>query len=77
MGTFVSTASGLEDILPLSPLQEGLYFQTLLREGGPDFYTSQFIFDLRGPVDPAAIRSARAGITGPASASALGVPAAA
>jgi amino acid adenylation domain-containing protein/non-ribosomal peptide synthase protein (TIGR01720 family) len=58
----VSTPSGLEDILPLSPLQEGLYFHTLLREGGPDFYTSQFVFDFTGPVDGARLRSASEGI---------------
>nr|QEO74212.1 condensation domain-containing protein [uncultured bacterium] len=58
----MSTQSGLEDILPLSPLQEGLYFHTLLREGGPDFYTSQFVFDFTGQVDAAALRSAAQGL---------------
>ncbi|WP_020387123.1 non-ribosomal peptide synthase/polyketide synthase [Kribbella catacumbae] len=58
----MSTPSGLEDILPLSPLQEGLYFHTLLREGGPDFYTSQFVFDFTGLVDAASLRSAAQGL---------------
>ncbi len=53
--------SGFEDVLPLSPLQEGLLFHAL--EGGPDgqaadVYTTQMILDLDGPLDPARLRAA-------------------
>ncbi|WP_460655941.1 non-ribosomal peptide synthase/polyketide synthase [Kribbella endophytica] len=58
----MSAGSGLEDVLPLSPLQEGLYFLTLLRDGGPDFYTSQFVFELRGEVDASRLRGAAQGL---------------
>jgi amino acid adenylation domain-containing protein/non-ribosomal peptide synthase protein (TIGR01720 family) len=50
--------SGLEDVLPLSPLQEGLLFHGLFNEQGPDVYTVWTALDLRGPVDPACARAA-------------------
>jgi len=42
---------GLEDVLPLSPLQEGLVFHTLYDEGVPDLYTVQLVLDLEGQLD--------------------------
>ncbi|MGH3564524.1 MAG: amino acid adenylation domain-containing protein [Pseudonocardia sp.] len=56
-----STGPGLEDILPLSPLQEGLLFHGLLDasdQAGFDPYTSQLILELAGELDPAAVRAA-------------------
>ncbi|MGH8931557.1 MAG: amino acid adenylation domain-containing protein [Egibacteraceae bacterium] len=50
--------SGLEDILPLSPLQEGLLFHALFDEQGLDVYTGQMVFDLEGLLDVEALRSA-------------------
>ncbi|MEV4312841.1 amino acid adenylation domain-containing protein [Actinocrispum sp. NPDC049592] len=50
--------TGLADILPLTPLQEGLLFHTLLDTGGIDLYTSQLTVDLDGPVDAQAMRAA-------------------
>ncbi|MEE1824735.1 amino acid adenylation domain-containing protein [Streptomyces sp. BE20] len=48
---------GTEDVLPLSPLQEGLLFHTLLQDGqgADDLYTSLTSLDLRGPLDRTAL----------------------
>ncbi|PAZ12591.1 non-ribosomal peptide synthetase, partial [Streptomyces sp. SA15] len=52
------TRSGIADILPLSPLQEGLLFHALYDdERSPDVYAAQQILELTGPVDPAAVRA--------------------
>ncbi|WP_243718233.1 amino acid adenylation domain-containing protein [Actinomadura sp. 7K534] len=51
--------SQLEDILPLSPLQQGLFFHALY-DSEKDVYTAQIVFDLRGPLDVAALRAAAA-----------------
>ncbi|MEO3825212.1 amino acid adenylation domain-containing protein [Actinomadura sp. B10D3] len=51
------STSQLEDILPLSPLQQGLFFHALY-DSGHDVYTAQIVFDLRGPLDVDALRAA-------------------
>ncbi|MGH4036179.1 amino acid adenylation domain-containing protein, partial [Actinomycetota bacterium Odt1-20B] len=56
------TKPGLADVLPLSPLQEGLLFHALYDEHAADIYTVQLIFDLDGPLDPAALRAAANGL---------------
>ncbi|TYC20421.1 non-ribosomal peptide synthetase, partial [Micromonospora sp. MP36] len=43
--------SRVEDILPLSPLQQGLLFHALYDGSASDLYTVQFALDLEGPVD--------------------------
>ncbi|WP_433125155.1 amino acid adenylation domain-containing protein [Micromonospora sp. CA-240977] len=48
----------IEDVLPLSPLQEGFLFLRLYDEGELDVYVSQLAFDLDGPCDPARLRAA-------------------
>ncbi|WP_406383459.1 amino acid adenylation domain-containing protein [Streptomyces sp. NBC_01618] len=48
----------VEDILPLSPLQEGMLFQALYDEDGPDLYVHQLLLDLEGPLDVRALRRA-------------------
>ena len=48
----------IEDILPLSPLQEGLLFHALFDTQGPDFYAVQIVFDLEGPLQSDALRAA-------------------
>ncbi|GGV24796.1 hypothetical protein GCM10010182_54280 [Actinomadura cremea] len=53
------STSQLEDILPLSPLQQGLFFHALY-DSGHDVYTAQIVFDLRGPLDVDALRAAAA-----------------
>ncbi|MCI0688976.1 MAG: condensation domain-containing protein, partial [Sporichthyaceae bacterium] len=52
------TKSGLADILPLSPLQEGLLFHALYDGRAADVYTAQIFFDLDGPLDRASLRAA-------------------
>ncbi|GAB1327029.1 hypothetical protein ACE1SV_13680 [Streptomyces sennicomposti] len=52
------TKTGPEDILPLSPLQEGLLFHALYDEAGEDVYTVQVVLDLGGDLDSAALRTA-------------------
>ncbi|MEU6890167.1 condensation domain-containing protein, partial [Streptomyces viridosporus] len=41
----------IEDVLPLSPLQEGMLFHSVYDNAGPDVYTAQLVFDLEGEVD--------------------------
>ncbi|WP_026400351.1 non-ribosomal peptide synthetase [Actinomadura rifamycini] len=53
------STSQLEDILPLSPLQQGLFFHALY-DSDRDVYTAQIVFDLRGPLDADALRAAAA-----------------
>ena len=48
----------IEDILPLSPLQEGLLFHALYDARAPDVYTVQLELDLAGPLDGAALQAA-------------------
>ncbi|MER0242572.1 amino acid adenylation domain-containing protein, partial [Streptomyces sp. HSW2009] len=43
--------SGLQDILPLSPLQKGLFFLSSYDESALDVYTVQLGFDLEGELD--------------------------
>ncbi|WP_203925095.1 condensation domain-containing protein, partial [Rugosimonospora africana] len=50
--------SRVEEILPLSPLQEGLLFHALYDGQGPDVYTAQMSVDLDGSVDGDVLRSA-------------------
>ncbi|GGM49097.1 hypothetical protein GCM10012275_20030 [Longimycelium tulufanense] len=53
---------GIEDVLPLSPLQESFLFQALYDEQAADVYTMQLILALHGPLDTAALRSAAANL---------------
>ncbi len=41
----------MADVLPLSPLQEGLLFHSMFDESDADVYTVQFSFDLTGELD--------------------------
>ncbi|MEV4443229.1 condensation domain-containing protein, partial [Streptomyces sp. NPDC049577] len=50
--------SAIEDVLPLSPLQEGLLFHSLLTGEGTDVYTVQLMVDLDGPLDGPRLRAA-------------------
>lgn len=49
---------GLEDILPLAPLQDGLLFHALFDEDARDVYTVQIVFDFADPVDADRLRVA-------------------
>jgi non-ribosomal peptide synthase protein (TIGR01720 family) len=48
----------LEDILPLSPLQQGLLFHALYDEQAKDVYTVQTVFELAGVLDTGALKTA-------------------
>src|SRR5665213_3561406 len=48
----------VEDILPLSPLQEGLLFHALYDEQAPDVYTVQLVLSLEGPLDSGMLQTA-------------------
>ncbi|GAA2336145.1 amino acid adenylation domain-containing protein [Dactylosporangium salmoneum] len=49
---------GLADVLPLTPLQEGLYYLAEAGGEGPDVYTVQQVYTLAGEVDAARLRAA-------------------
>ncbi|MEU6500074.1 amino acid adenylation domain-containing protein [Streptomyces californicus] len=49
---------GLQDILPLSPLQQGLYFLSSYDDSALDVYNVQLCLDLTGPFDPERLRRA-------------------
>ena len=53
-----STYPQIEDILPLSPLQEGLLFHALYDAQAPDVYTVQLVLALEGPLDSDALQAA-------------------
>nr|ALK27915.1 non-ribosomal peptide synthase [Streptomyces sp. DSM 11171] len=48
---------GLAEVLPVSPLQEGLLFHALFDEQGTDVYVEQMVLDLEGPLDSVALRA--------------------
>ncbi|HEX6355794.1 non-ribosomal peptide synthase/polyketide synthase [Actinophytocola sp.] len=50
--------SPIEDILPLSPLQEGLLFHALYDREAKSLYLTQFVAELRGDLEPARLRTA-------------------
>ncbi|MEE4547011.1 condensation domain-containing protein, partial [Streptomyces sp. V4-01] len=52
----------VEDILPLSPLQQGLLVHSAIDEQDAAVYNSQFFADLAGRLDPAALRAAVEGL---------------
>ncbi|MDX6355554.1 MAG: hypothetical protein QOF98_2457, partial [Streptomyces sp.] len=56
------TETGLADVLPLTPLQEGMLFHSLYADGATDVYTVQLVVHLDGPVDEDRMRAAVAGL---------------
>ncbi|MFJ8188150.1 condensation domain-containing protein, partial [Streptomyces sp. NPDC096105] len=56
--TLEAAYPGLEDVLPLSPLQEGLLFHAVYDHEGTDVYTAQVELDLEGRLDGATLREA-------------------
>ncbi|MEV6752604.1 amino acid adenylation domain-containing protein [Streptomyces sp. NPDC051214] len=51
------TRSPVEDVWPLSPLQEGLLFHAAFDDQGPDVYTVQSALDIDGLVDAGRLRA--------------------
>jgi amino acid adenylation domain-containing protein len=54
--------SPVEDILPLSPLQEGLLFHALLDRQARNLYIAQYVTTLHGPVSADRLRAAAAAL---------------
>ncbi|MGW4750659.1 condensation domain-containing protein, partial [Streptomyces sp. NPDC004290] len=52
----------LEDVLPLTPLQEGLLFHAQFDEHSPDVYNIQIAVDVEGGLDATGLRKAAAGL---------------
>ena len=52
----MTSAPQIEDVLALSPLQEGLFALYRLAEDSIDLYSMQFVVDIDGPVDVALLR---------------------
>ncbi|WP_034484982.1 non-ribosomal peptide synthetase [Actinomadura oligospora] len=52
----VVNRSALADVWPLSPLQEGLLFHAQYAGADTDVYVGQHVLELRGPLDPDALR---------------------
>ncbi|MET0475796.1 MAG: amino acid adenylation domain-containing protein, partial [Mycobacterium sp.] len=52
----------VEDVLPLLPLQEGMYFHGAFADGHTDTYRVQQIAELSGPVDRDALQAALAAV---------------
>ena len=50
------------DVLPLSPLQEGLLFHALYDSSGVDVYTVQHVFAVEGPLDGSVLQAAVAAL---------------
>ncbi|MFF4849526.1 amino acid adenylation domain-containing protein [Streptomyces sp. NPDC001194] len=48
----------VEDVLPLSPLQDGILFHALFDEEERDVYVAQLLLDLDGPLDADRLRAA-------------------
>ncbi|MDX3308246.1 amino acid adenylation domain-containing protein [Streptomyces sp. ME08-AFT2] len=55
-------SGGLSDVLPLTPLQEGLLFHAVYDRRELDVYAVQLVLDLEGPLDRGALRAAAAGV---------------
>ncbi|HEX8275247.1 MAG TPA: amino acid adenylation domain-containing protein [Longimicrobiaceae bacterium] len=49
----VGSGRGVEDVYPLTPMQEGMLFHSLFAPGG-GAYVGQFMYDLVGPLDASA-----------------------
>ncbi|MFI6644566.1 amino acid adenylation domain-containing protein [Streptomyces sp. NPDC050504] len=54
--------SDITDILPLAPLQEGLFFHALYDDEAEDVYQVQQVWDLHGALDAPALRAAADGL---------------
>ncbi|GAA3883407.1 non-ribosomal peptide synthetase [Saccharothrix violaceirubra] len=53
-----SLADDVVDVWPLTPLRQGMVFQSAFDQDGPDVYLGQLALDLRGPLDAGRLRDA-------------------
>ncbi|MEU6542798.1 amino acid adenylation domain-containing protein [Streptomyces sp. NPDC046859] len=53
-----AAGTALADVLPLTPLQQGLLFHADYDSGTTDVYTLQIVAELEGDLDPAVLRAA-------------------
>ncbi|MCU1609090.1 MAG: putative non-ribosomal peptide synthetase, partial [Pseudonocardiales bacterium] len=53
-----TTNPDLDDVLPLSPMQEGLFFHARYNQAGTDVYTVQLVAEVDGPLDGPRLRTA-------------------
>lgn len=49
--------SSVEDVWPLSPLQEGMLYHSALDDGGPDTYAVQTVYGIEGPLDSVRLKA--------------------
>ena len=61
---FESEHGEIEDILPLTTLQEGMLFFAFYDAGGPDVYNVQIMLKLEGPIDEKALQDAAKALLG-------------
>ncbi len=54
----------IEDILPLTPVQEGMLFYAFYDAAGPDIYNVQIMLRLEGPLDEKALHEAAKALLG-------------
>ncbi|WP_156994482.1 condensation domain-containing protein, partial [Pseudonocardia acaciae] len=54
----IETAGPITDVLPLTPLQQGILFHATYDPSGEDHYITQLRLHLEGPVDTAVLRAA-------------------
>lgn len=52
------TTVSIQEVLSLSPLQEGLYFESAVAAGTDDTYVSQLPIDITGPLRPSQLKAA-------------------
>ncbi|WP_051865248.1 non-ribosomal peptide synthetase [Streptomyces griseus] len=50
--------AGLSDVWPLTPMQSGMLFESMLNDAGDDTYLMQTVYHLSGRVDAARLRTA-------------------
>jgi amino acid adenylation domain-containing protein/non-ribosomal peptide synthase protein (TIGR01720 family) len=48
----------VSDVWPLTPLQDGLLYHTMIARSASEVYQTQFVFRLEGPVNPERLRAA-------------------
>lgn len=60
----VTTTPQIEDVLALTPLQEGLFALHRLAEDSVDLYSMQFVVDIEGPVDVGLLRRSTQALLG-------------